>query len=75
MRTFVYQKERSCHKSRRMMRILVDQNYRRCQKRDRRMKRFVNQKVRRWLNHCPKTRDGSMPTNYLQRQILFPEAR
>ena len=38
------------------------------------MKRFVNQKVRRWLNHCPKTRDGSMPTNYLQRQILFPEA-
>ena len=43
MRTFVYQKERSCHKRRRMMRRLVDQNYRRCQKRERRMKRFANQ--------------------------------
>ena len=46
MRTFVYQKERSCHKRRNMMRRLVDQNYRRCQKRERRMERFTNQKVR-----------------------------
>ena len=53
----------------------VDQNYRRCQKRERRMKRFANQKVRRWHNHCPQTRNGSRPTNYLQGQILFPEAR
>ena len=45
MRTFVYQKERSWHKRRRMMRRLVDQNYKRCQKRERRMKRFANQKV------------------------------
>ena len=43
MRTFVYQKERSCHKRRRMMRRLVDQGYRRCQKRERRMKRLANQ--------------------------------
>ena len=42
MRTFVYQKERSCHKRRRMMRRLVDQNYRRFRKRERRMKRFAN---------------------------------
>ena len=54
MRTFVYQKERSCHKRRNMMRRLVDQNYRRCQKRERRMKRFANQKVRRWQNHFRK---------------------
>ena len=25
--------------------------------------------------HWPQTRNGSRPTNYLQRQILFPEAR
>ena len=54
MRTFVYQKERSCHKRRNMMRRLVDQNYRRCQKRERRMERFTNQKVRR-LQNTPKT--------------------
>ena len=42
---------------------------------ERRMKRFANQKVRRWQNHCPQTRNGSRPTKYLQRQILFPEAR
>ena len=47
MRTFVYQKERSCHKRKRMVRGLVDQNYRVFQKRERRMKRFANQKVRR----------------------------
>ena len=47
MRTFVFQKERSCHKRKRMVRGLVDQNYRVCQKRERRMKRFANQKVRR----------------------------
>ena len=47
MRTFVYQKERSFHKRKRMVRGLVDQNYRVCQKRERRMKRFANQKVRR----------------------------
>ena len=29
-----------------------------------------NQKV-----HWPQTKNGSRPTNYLQRQILFPEAR
>ena len=43
MRTFVYQKESSCHKRRRMMRRFVYQNYRRCRKRERRMKRFANQ--------------------------------
>ena len=43
MRTFVYQKERSCLKRRRIMRRLVDQNYRRCRRRERRMKRFANQ--------------------------------
>ena len=37
--------------------------------------RFANQKVRRWQNHWPQTRNGSRPTNYLRRQILFPEAR
>ena len=43
MRTFVYQKERSWHKRRNMMRRLVDQNYSRCRRRERRMKRFANQ--------------------------------
>ena len=37
MRTFVYQKERSCRKRRNKMRRLADQNYRRCQKRERRV--------------------------------------
>ena len=53
----------------------VDQNYRRYQKRERRMKRFANQKVRRWQSHCPQTRNRLRATNYLQRQILFSEAR
>ena len=39
-----------------------------------------NEKVReseseKVQNHCKQTRNGSRPTNYLQRQILFPEAR
>ena len=71
MRTFVYQKERSYHKRRNMMRKLVDQNYRRCQKRERRMERFENQKVRRWQNHWPQTRNGSRPTNYPRGKYFF----
>ena len=70
MRTFVYQKERSCHKRRNMMKRLVDQNYRRCQKRE---EGKENEKVRE--SESEKVAE-SLPANKkrIEANKLSPEA-